>query len=58
MYVDLARQAPLRETTEFVEDRRARKQTDANQSPSDEGVRDLVHRFRKFRIALWLSPGR
>ncbi len=41
-----------------VEDRRARKQTDANQSPSDEGVRDLVHQFREFHIALWLSPGR
>src|SRR5208282_4654187 len=41
-----------------VEDQRARKQTDANQSPSDEGVRDLVHQFREFLIALWLSPGR
>src|SRR5208282_3506717 len=41
-----------------VEDQRARKQTDANQSSSDEGVRDLVHQFREFLIALWLSPGR
>ena len=24
----------------------------------DDGVRDLVHQFREFLIALWLSPGR
>ncbi len=32
-------------------ERRARKTI-------DEGVRDLVHQFREFLIALWLSPGR
>src|SRR5208283_6122365 len=34
-----------------AEERRARKTI-------DEGVRDPVHQFREFLIALWLSPGR
>jgi vitamin B12/bleomycin/antimicrobial peptide transport system ATP-binding/permease protein len=35
----------------------ARKHTQLNRAPFDEGVRDLVHQFREFLIALWLSPG-
>ena len=40
-----------------AEERSARKQTQLSQAPIDEGVRDLVHQFREFLIALWLSPG-
>jgi vitamin B12/bleomycin/antimicrobial peptide transport system ATP-binding/permease protein len=40
-----------------AEERSARKQTQLNRAPFDEGVRDLVHQFREFLIALWLSPG-
>ena len=37
---------------------RARKQTQLNRAPIDEGLHDCVHQFREFVIALWLSPGR
>ncbi len=40
-----------------AEERSARKQTQLSQAAIDEGVRDLVHQFREFLIALWLSPG-
>ena len=40
-----------------AEERSARKQTQLSQAQIDEGVRDLVHQFREFLIALWLSPG-
>ena len=36
-------------------ERRAPKQTQLNRAPIDEGVRDLVHQFREFLIALWFS---
>jgi putative ATP-binding cassette transporter len=39
-------------------ERESRKQTLANPTPIEEGVRDLVHQLREFLIALWLSPGR
>jgi putative ATP-binding cassette transporter len=29
-----------------------------HEEPIAEGIRDLVHQFREFLIALWLSPGR
>jgi hypothetical protein len=35
-----------------AEERSARKQTQLSQAPIDEGVRDLVHQFREFLIAL------
>jgi putative ATP-binding cassette transporter len=35
-----------------------RRQTQLDRASSDEGARDLVHQFREFLIALWLSPGR
>jgi putative ATP-binding cassette transporter len=41
-----------------AEERRARKQTQLNRAPIDEGVHDFVHQFREFVIAIWLSPGR
>ena len=37
--------------------RRARYQTQLNRARTDEGVRGLVHQFREFVVALWLSPG-
>jgi ABC-type uncharacterized transport system fused permease/ATPase subunit len=37
--------------------RRARYQTQLNRAPTDEGVPGLVHQFREFVVALWLSPG-
>ncbi|MBV8243919.1 MAG: hypothetical protein JOY75_24320, partial [Hyphomicrobiales bacterium] len=40
-----------------AEERRARKRIELNRAPIDEGVRGLVHQFREFLIALWLSPG-
>ena len=40
-----------------AEERRARKQTQLSRAPIDEGVHDLVHQFREFVIAIWLSPG-
>jgi putative ATP-binding cassette transporter len=41
-----------------AEERRARKRTQLNRAPIDDGVRELAHQFRGFLIALWLSPGR
>src|SRR5271165_5591875 len=41
-----------------AEERRAQKQTQLDRVTIDEGVRDLVHQFREFLIALCLSPGR
>src|SRR5271166_6560065 len=41
-----------------AEERSARKQTQLKRVTIDEWVRDLVHQFREFLIALWLSPGR
>ena len=41
-----------------AEKRRARKQTQLDRLTIDQGVRNLVHQFREFLIALWLSPGR
>ena len=29
-----------------------------HEEPTAEGIHDLVHQFREFLIALWLSPGR
>src|SRR5271165_3202340 len=59
MDVDLPRQPSLPKTTEIVpKKRRARKQTQLDRLTIDEGVRNLVHQFREFLIALWLSRGR
>ncbi len=41
-----------------AEKRRARKQPQLDRLTIDDGVRNLVHQFRAFLIALWLSPGR
>ena len=38
--------------------RESRMQIPLNPEPIAEGIRDLVHEFREFVIALWLSPGR
>jgi ABC-type uncharacterized transport system fused permease/ATPase subunit len=47
-----------KEDEDCAEERRARKQTQLNRAPIDEGVHDFVHQFREFVIAIWLSPGR
>jgi hypothetical protein len=38
-------------------ERESGKQTLANPTPNEKGVRDLVHQLREFLIALWLYPG-
>jgi putative ATP-binding cassette transporter len=43
---------------DWAEERRARKRTQLDRAPIDDGVRELAHQSRGFLIALWLSPGR
>jgi vitamin B12/bleomycin/antimicrobial peptide transport system ATP-binding/permease protein len=47
----------VKDDGDCAHERRARNQAQLNRAPIDEGVRDLVHQFREFLVALWLSPG-